>query len=530
MNSEKRESQSVGATLRSAKNHGSTPRAAEIHRSQTLKLNQAREKLEERKKKKRRRRTLSPREVKEVSAKVLETREKNRNAAAGKINRGNLAKTLKDTVLAGDTLDVDELFKIDSPFFETLDKTEEVQKVISEAEGRLQRFKEAFKVHQEASVSRHADKLRLELKHINANLEAERAERSDVKSKLQELREAQKKNIDANERMLSDVWEIERNYEVEKIAKLRIELQDLERRKQTVETLYESRAVELTCIADEKEKRAQTNEQLLQSLLQRAEHLREELNNGLYDKQTRQAFAKSILDDEGDRENTFQVSKDRFNLAKAVSAARKNRFEEEACKRTERIRELNEKRFAIDEKLKTIAKKKREHDYLTSKGPDFLVELELGNTPPMEYILKNMGDGDDESLDILNLLDDGLDMEDFLKSVKERIVEREVALAGLRQKSIDKESRDEESRKMDTEDDGNEAYDGSLGAAFYTSDRLPAFIICRSIILKTVDDFLDSSYFNLDAQLKDAKAEYQKWEASRKCFALEWMSADLKRY
>ncbi len=49
-----------------------------------------------------------------------------------------------------------------------------------------------------------------------------------------------------------------------------------------------------------------------------------------------------------------------------------------------------------------IAKRKEEFLFKQSKGIDYLVELELGNAPPMEYLLRNkppkdMIDGADTS-------------------------------------------------------------------------------------------------------------------------------------
>ena len=54
------------------------------------------------------------------------------------------------------------------------------------------------------------------------------------------------------------------------------------------------------------------------------------------------------------------------------------------------IQELNMKRMEFSEAEKKINEQKLLHEAITRRGIDFLSELELGNAPPMEYIVKNL--------------------------------------------------------------------------------------------------------------------------------------------
>ena len=493
-----------------------------LTRSNTLKA-RAREKLQQRQAK-RRRKSVAVTSPRPPAAKPKENfprrdRRKNPLLSPRKQRKTAIsASGLREAVMSSGVDDVSELFSKDSPFLNVFDNSKEVQAAIRDAEDRLNRFKDAYGKHQQASVSRQTAKLQKELKQLNAQLDQERREREGAKETLQKLREKQKASADANQRMLSDAWEIERNFEVEKIARLRLEMNDLKEKKSMIDAVYEKRALELACIDDEKKLRSRTNEQILQELLERADHLREELNSGMYDEQTRQSFAKAMIEEGHGNQNDDIDSKGGFSLAKAVEAERKNRYDAESSKRMLDIYNLNMKRMEIDQRLQELARNRKIHDVLTSKGSDFLVEVELGNAPPLDILLRNV-DEQGEDLDIEGHLDDGgedtMDMDEFINLVRSRVGKREARLKDMKQDFEESAKEGQVAPRADST--ATEAYDGSLGAASYESDRLPAFILCRSIVLRTVDEFLSSSHVvNLEEQLSQAKADYEKWDASRK--------------
>ena len=55
-----------------------------------------------------------------------------------------------------------------------------------------------------------------------------------------------------------------------------------------------------------------------------------------------------------------------------------------------KVKELNDKRFELMQKHDKILKRKAEHKALANKGIKFLIEMEMGNAPPKEFLLKNI--------------------------------------------------------------------------------------------------------------------------------------------
>lgn len=56
----------------------------------------------------------------------------------------------------------------------------------------------------------------------------------------------------------------------------------------------------------------------------------------------------------------------------------------------EKIKSLNDLRFALLQSQEELLKKKAIHNALLNKGIDYLAEMELGHAPPKELIEKNL--------------------------------------------------------------------------------------------------------------------------------------------
>ena len=56
----------------------------------------------------------------------------------------------------------------------------------------------------------------------------------------------------------------------------------------------------------------------------------------------------------------------------------------------ELLQQLNFQRKKFIEAEKAVAEKKTLHNEIMRRGIDFLTEIELGNAPPLEYVVRNI--------------------------------------------------------------------------------------------------------------------------------------------
>ena len=85
-----------------------------------------------------------------------------------------------------------------------------------------------------------------------------------------------------------------------------------------------------------------------------------------------------------------KINKLREELLEELKAKILQQKERKTMENQQFIQELNMKRMEFNEAEKKINEQKLLHEAITRRGIDFLSELELGNAPPMEYIVKNL--------------------------------------------------------------------------------------------------------------------------------------------
>ena len=80
----------------------------------------------------------------------------------------------------------------------------------------------------------------------------------------------------------------------------------------------------------------------------------------------------------------------RQQILEEVKAKMSRDQEEQRFKNEELVQQLNEQRLKFLEAEKVIKEKKQLHNEIMRRGIDFLSEVELGNAPPLEYVVKNI--------------------------------------------------------------------------------------------------------------------------------------------
>ena len=102
------------------------------------------------------------------------------------------------------------------------------------------------------------------------------------------------------------------------------------------------------------------------------------------DVETQALLVDAVL--EGGEENQMI----RQQILEEVKAKMSRDQEEQRFKNEELVQQLNEQRLKFLEAEKVIKEKKQLHNEIMRRGIDFLSEVELGNAPPLEYVVKNI--------------------------------------------------------------------------------------------------------------------------------------------
>lgn len=147
----------------------------------------------------------------------------------------------------------------------------------------------------------------------------------------------------------------------------------------------------LAAIADLQHDAGQVQEHMLRDALARAEALQSELEHGEYDDVQRMRLA--ALMHEATRTDADRTTLP-VRLIDEIHAARRKRRLRSARSRTEKLKALSAARAALAGQQRELEAQRRQLKQLRQRGTDILVELELGNAPPLDLVLRNADPGE----------------------------------------------------------------------------------------------------------------------------------------
>ena len=223
-----------------------------------------------------------------------------------------------------------------------------IERELQEQQERLRAARKRLKQKQQQDAHDRAAALKTRLDELDAKVDNERGDRMELRATLLRLREAESVDSEQHLKMQQQVWELERGHQLEEVARLRLSMEDMRDKRELLEGILANRAIQLEVIEKERQRRGCDNEQILQKLLEKADAMREEINNGAYDAKTRARYATIMLeaadDDkaEGAAAGGDGWSNETFRLADEVAAVRRKRRATEKREREEHLRRLNQ--------------------------------------------------------------------------------------------------------------------------------------------------------------------------------------------
>ena len=178
------------------------------------------------------------------------------------------------------------------------------------------------------------------------------------------------------------VWKAEREQEVERMVRKKLEIEKVKEQQALVDNLLRKRQVEVGSIGEALTRKDVDSSEMLQRALRRAEVLQREM--GAVDVRTQGLLVECLLEHNQENEAIRQ------QILEEVKAKMSRDKEEQQYKNEELLQQLNMQRMRFLDAEKVIRDKKAVHQDIMRRGIDFLAEIELGNAPPLEYVVKNI--------------------------------------------------------------------------------------------------------------------------------------------
>jgi hypothetical protein len=182
------------------------------------------------------------------------------------------------------------------------------------------------------------------------------------------------------------LWNLDRDNKMEELVRRKLELERLQENNKYVEDISKRRELELDQIDIEMKSRDVDSSELLQKALNHADYIQDQIESGAIDKEYQAKLVNVLMGDKNDPENKVM----REELVEELRAKITQQKERKTMENQQFIQELNMKRMQFTDAEKKINEQKLLHEALSRRGIDFLSEMELGNAPPMEYVVKNL--------------------------------------------------------------------------------------------------------------------------------------------
>lgn len=179
---------------------------------------------------------------------------------------------------------------------------------------------------------------------------------------------------------------LEKEKDMEQLVRRKMELEQLQGQSQLIDRMISQRENELSGVLQETEKRDINNIRLLEKALKKGSVLEQRVGDGMT-RQQQSLLAEACLAEEG---------KARENILEDLKGRMQREAKELALKTDDAIQLLNKRKAQIIDEEEELIVKKATLEKLEERGCDFLVEVELGNAPPMELIVRNLGIDRDE--------------------------------------------------------------------------------------------------------------------------------------
>ncbi|CDW71250.1 UNKNOWN [Stylonychia lemnae] len=265
------------------------------------------------------------------------------------------------------------------------------QDKIKRLEDNLENMKEEIELTKYKYEQKQLNDLEMkEREMLNKADELERAAQEDhewrnmIRDRMIQMK-LKNQEIEKREKQYEEyIHRMERETEVEKLVRKKLEIEKMKQQQDMMDELLRKKEQEIKGIGTQLEKKDIDSSNMLKKAIQRADILQKQLDSGVIDTKTQSLLVDTILDKNPENE---QIRKQIMEEVKAKMSRDKD---DQQYKNEELLQQLNIQRMKFLEAEKIINEKKQVNQEIMRRGLDFLAEIELGNAPPLEYVVKNI--------------------------------------------------------------------------------------------------------------------------------------------
>ena len=416
----------------------------------------------------------------------------------------NFASLRNDAERSGmGVVDEDEIEDKDLAEIQSLETT------LLQQREKLRVAKQKHKKRKQQQMHIRAEELQKRLEDLEKAEDVERKDRIELKNKLAKLRDAESRKGEEDHVLNEELWSIERDNQMEEVARLRMQAAQLMQKREKVERLLDNATVQVTAVEQERMDRGQNNVKRLEEILDKADKIKEELDSGAFTAEELRNHATALQEQAATGKPAGEGG-EMFKLSDEVATMRRKQRERASQKREERSAILSRRRKDIYDQQVALRRKRRQMKQIFQKGTDYLVEVELGAAPPMEYLLANISVRDDSELrhdDEASDSDDEEPVRELVEEVKKSMMLIEPNIRKLRH---DQKSLEVEREFAKGPFDGMKPYAGEKGVRSYDVSQMADYRMCIKIVRDLADEVCDEIFSR--PTYADAKREQDQWD------------------
>jgi len=360
---------------------------------------------------------------------------------------------------------------------------------------RMENLKSKLSERQEYHKMMKKTQLKQSLSKLDLRVEEETKSRFELQNHLDKLRDNESKMSLVEDTLEGALKKFETDEQLETIAVLLLKAEQIRKHRESIEEASVFRKIEIEAIKEESDRRKESHRVSVEKIFQKLEFLQKELPEC--------------------EETVDEITSDIFGntneqcalLQNQVSSVRQMKWEEKVQIFESQVAELCDERKKLSEEQSKTAQRRKNLEKIASKGLEYLIEIELGNGPPLEYLLANMEQQSEVEFDQLS----DLNWDNFFASVETELLNGPKKLQEITN-DIDWLRREKDWAEKDTLLSPDQLDDYVCEPELLTF----SFEEMKVVTISIVDDILAvDGYFNRESIKKQAQDDFLRWNASK---------------
>ncbi|EGR34441.1 hypothetical protein IMG5_011370 [Ichthyophthirius multifiliis] len=255
-----------------------------------------------------------------------------------------------------------------------VEKLKKIDQEYQEKKRELQQQKSKINLTKIQKIEEEQKRLAQKLEQlINEPIENEQEEMLKLVALKRRVAEAQKQEM----MLLEEQYLKKKELEIQENVRKKIELEKILEKKKELNDQFRKTKIELDMIEQEELNRKNQMKKYIEKALK---HDILNIDNEKEKQQIKDILVEQMVADQKEKEN----------ILGEIQAVRQQQKDKIKFEFQQKLRELNDQRFQLNQEGEQLLIKKAQHFELQKNGVEFMSNIEQGYAPPIEYILQNM--------------------------------------------------------------------------------------------------------------------------------------------